>query len=94
MPPTIGRIVIYKLGFDDVEYIRRRRNSGHVAEHGNSIAAGDEFPMIVVRVLPDEFGPSVPGINGQLFLDGNDRFWVTGKAEGTENGTWHWPERV
>lgn len=32
-----------------------------------------------------------PGINGQVFLDGNDTLWVTSADEGTEPGQWSWP---
>lgn len=46
---------------------------------------------MVVRVLPGE------QVNLQVFLDGNDVFWVTTRAEAapgrTEPGRWHWPVR-
>ena len=47
-----------------------------------------------VRVLGAEYGPGVPGVNGQAFLDGNDVLWVTSAREGTEPGQWSWPPRV
>ncbi len=67
---------------------------GAQAHIGNSAYAGQEFPLVVVRVWPNEFGAGNPGVNGQAFLDGNDSLWVTSAGEGTENGQWHWPEKV
>lgn len=100
MQPTIGRILIYKISPEEAEQINRRRTEivdwplGAQAHIGNSAQNGDEYPLVVVRVWPDEFGPGIPGVNGQLLLDGNDTLWLTSVAEGTAPGTWHWPERV
>lgn len=109
MTPTIGRIVIYKLSEQNCSEINRRRTSGpSISERikvlawpvgaqahiGNSAFSGQELPMVVCRVWPDEFGAGVDGINGQVFLDGNDTLWITSAREGTEVGQWHWPERV
>jgi hypothetical protein len=104
-----GRTVLYVLSQQDADQINRRRTSnaairerimtkgwpeGAQAHIGNPAAALDTYPMVVVRVWPDEFGPGVPGVNGQVFLDGNDALWVTNVREGTEPGTWYWPVRV
>jgi hypothetical protein len=51
------------------------------------------YPLVVARVWPNEYGDK-PGVNGHLILDGPGTFWVTSRAEGTDNGTWHWPPRV
>lgn len=67
---------------------------GAQAHIGNTATAGQQFPMVIVAVWPDEFGPGIFGVNGQVFLDGNDCLWVTSAAEGTEPGQWHWPPRV
>jgi hypothetical protein len=67
---------------------------GAQAHIGNSAYAEQEFPLVIVRVWPDEYGPGIPGVNGQVFLDGNDVLWITSAAEGTAVGQWHWPERV
>ena len=68
--------------------------AGAQAHIGNSASAGDVVPLVVVRVWPDEYGPGVPGVNGQAILDGNDVLWITSAKEGTEPGTWAWPPRV
>jgi hypothetical protein len=103
---TIGRTVLYTLTPSDAEQINRRRTTGTaIAERikwplgaqahiGNSAYAEESYPMVVVRVWPDEFGPGIPGVNGQVLLDGNDTFWVTSAKEGMEPGTWHWPVRT
>jgi len=67
---------------------------GAQAHIGNSTFGGEEFPLVVVRVWPNEFGEGKSGVNGQLMLDGNDSLWVTSAGEGIENGQWHWPEIV
>lgn len=68
--------------------------AGAIAHTGNPHTVGQELPLLVVSVYPDEFGAGVPGVNGQVFLDGNDVLWMTSAKEGIEPGTWHWPERV
>lgn len=99
----IGRIVRYVLSEADAAAIRRRRVAkphehtwpmGAQAHVGNPPSKGDVVPLIVVRVFPDEFGPDIPGVNGQAFLDGNDSLWLTSVREGAVPGTWHWPSRV
>lgn len=107
--PTIGRTVHYQLSASDAEQINRRRTTGASiagrtsrdtwplgaqAHIGNSAAAGDIVPLVIVRVWPDEGGPGIHGVNGQCFLDGNDTLWVTSAHEGTEPGQWRWPARV
>lgn len=104
MKPSIGRIVHYSLTTQDKEEIERHRvhGKGHgdawpkgaQAHVGNPVSVGEHVPMIVCVVWPNEHGPNFDGVNGQVFLDGNDSLWVTSAKEGTEPGTWHWPERV
>ncbi len=90
MKPTIGRIVIYKLNEWDVQRVKE------FGDHNGNyyVSLGQEFPLIIVRVWPDEYGTGVPGVNGQVILDGRERLWITSAKEGTEPGTWNWPERV
>ena len=101
--PSVGRIVHYRLSEQDAVAINRRRAAdtrsaawpvGAQAHVGNSVGAGEVVPLIVVRVWPDEYGPGVPGINGQAILDGNDALWVLSAKEGADLGTWAWPPRV
>lgn len=64
---------------------------GAQAHIGNLVSAGDVFPMMVTRRwgVGDE-----TGVNGQVFLDGNDTIWATSVCEGTGGHTWSWPPRV
>lgn len=94
MAPTIGSIVIFKLAKDQAEEITSRRTHGPSKRDkhtGRFAFENEEYPMIVVRVWEDEFGPGKHGVNGQVFLDGDDTFWVTSASEGTQSGQWHWP---
>lgn len=99
--PSVGRVVHYKLSADEARRIEERRRSVLAsgadeirAFAGNYEQEGAVLPLVIVRVWPDEFGPGVPGVNGQVLLDGNDSLWVTSAREGTEPGQWSWPPRV
>ncbi len=92
MTPTIGRIVHYKLSPEDIGRIQARRAAAGF--EFNTHDAGDIVPLVIVRVWPDEWGPGIPGVNGQALLDGPDTAWVTSAREGSEPGQWSWPERV
>lgn len=106
MNPTVGRIVYYRLDNNDAEAINRRRTTGNsIAERiaagqwpigaqahiGNSVSAGDVFPAIVVRVLPND------NLNLKVMLDGSDDYWATTRPQSLEPepqmGTWNWPPR-
>jgi len=70
---------------------------GAQAHIGNPAEAGQEFPMLITRVLKQE--RDVGNItwlvaSGQVFLDGNDVLWVQARTEGLEPGEWRWPGRV
>jgi hypothetical protein len=69
---------------------------GAQAHIGNDAHEGETYPCMIVRVWPDEFGAGKPGINGQVFLDGNDTYWVTSIAEAPtpQPNYWSWPPRV
>jgi hypothetical protein len=107
--PTVGRIVHFKVSKGVAEQVNRRRTNGNaIAERlqaktwpegaqahiGNETREGDVLPMLICRVWPDEYGEGVDGVNGQVFLDGTDTFWVTSAKEGTEAGEWSWPPRA
>lgn len=108
MKPTTGRTVHFRLSADQANQVNRRRTdsasirermstgawpAGAQAHVGNYASEGDVVPLVVVRVWPDEYGPGVPGVNGQAILDGNDQLWVTSAKEGSLPGEWFWPPR-
>jgi hypothetical protein len=66
--------------------------TGHVAHVGNSAAAGEVCPAVVVRI----FAPNSPHlvVNLQVLLDGTDAYWATSRKEGDEPGQWAWPARA
>lgn len=123
MKPTIGRIVLYKLGEQDASEINRRRTTGAdiskrikqevavmerhdggvgvtmtgsapvwplgaQAHIGNSVSAGDVFPMLICRICGET---PESAVNGQVFLDGNDTYWATSRVCGDNLGNWSWP---
>lgn len=101
MTPTIGRTVHYTLSEGDAAAINKRRtdaqisgvareNSGAVVHYGNSVVAGDIFPMVIVRVWGDRPDSAV---NGQVLLDGNDVYWATSRNVGEGQGHFSWPTR-
>lgn len=62
---------------------------GAQAHIGNVVAEGDVFPMLITRVWPND----THGVNGQVFLDGNDALWATSVAEGDGPHQYQWPTR-
>lgn len=103
MVPSIGRIVVYRLGEADAATMNKRRSDAHnsgfareetgaVVHTGNSLSAGQEFPMIITRVWDAE--PTEASIvQGQVLLDGNDQLWVTSVKQGGDDYQWHEPVR-
>ena len=97
MNPTTGRIVHYVLTKENVTEINRRRvsNVGHgedwpagaQAHVGSEVHPGDILPMIVTAVWSNN------GVDGQVFLNGNDTLWVTSVwwSEKQDLGRWTWP---
>lgn len=101
MKPTIGRIVVYRVSSQDADAINRRRKdaaeklawhqalkSGAQIHVGNAVKEGDEFPLVITRVWGDA---EYSAFNGQLFLDGNDLYWVTSTCIGTKPRECYWP---
>jgi hypothetical protein len=103
MEITIGRIVLYTLTEQDAEEVNRRRTTGTKiheriqtdkwplgaqAHIGNSVSAGEVYPLVVTKVW------SAGCVNGQVLLDGNDCLWATSATEGTTGHCWHWPTKV
>jgi hypothetical protein len=104
---TAGRIVHFVVTEGTAGEVNRRRAdrwdtppenwpAGAQRHTGNPVYAGEHLPMIVVAVWPNEFGPNNDGVNGQVFLDGNDSLWVTSVRYDPDAtpGTWHWIERA
>jgi hypothetical protein len=107
MKPTLGRIVLYKLGDADAQAINVRRadfeafQRSHAQPHepGQPGATGHvahvgnhaEAGQVFPATVVRIFNPSV---NLQVHLDGNDIYWATSRVEGDGDGRWYWPERV
>jgi len=108
MTHSIGRIVHYTVTEGDATATNKRRADmqRHLQEHrdasngsqvhvGNTVRAGDVFPMMITRVWGEDL------VNGQVFLDGNDTLWVTSVHEfdardldehtADRNGTFRYP---
>lgn len=60
---------------------------GAQAHIGAPVEEGQSFPMMVVKTN----GTST--VNGQVFLDGNDVYWVQIVDNGPKPGQWYWPDR-
>jgi hypothetical protein len=100
--PSIGRIVLFKLGsYQAAEINRRRREAiesmdyhrwkknGTMVHAGNEVKAGQVLPMMMVAVWGNT--PEC-AVNGKLFLDGSDDYWVTSVSVGDKDGSYHWPQ--
>jgi hypothetical protein len=99
MPISNNLIVNYKLSAENAAQINRRRtNSQSIAERikekiwptgaqahiGNEAREGQILPMVIVGIWSDTC------VNGQVFLDGCDQFWVTSAPQGNEPGNWNY----
>lgn len=95
---SVGRFVQYRLTREDAGRVNGRRGAnvhesdwprGAVAHFGNSANENDVLPMLVVRTWGGDM------VNGQVFLDGNDTFWVTSVHQSEPGelraGNWQWP---
>lgn len=67
---------------------------GAQAHIGNHALEGDQLPAVVVYVGVKPTLPGEPLVNLQVFLDGNDTYWVQHVPEGNEPGCWMWPPKV
>jgi hypothetical protein len=101
--PTLNRFVLYTLTAQDAEVVNRRRahaeeqrikigdySDGVMVHVGNTVEAGQAFPMLIVRVWGDAEDSAV---HGQVFLDGNDTLWKTSVSVGEGEGRYAWPAR-
>jgi hypothetical protein len=63
---------------------------GAQAHMGNSVAAGDVYPAMIVRTWGNT---AESAVQLQVFLDGTDAYWATSRTCGEEPGTYAWPVR-
>ena len=99
MPVSNNLIVNYKLSAENAEHINRRRTTsvsiaarikekiwpiGAQAHIGNESREGQILPMVIVGIWSDTC------VNGQVFLDGNDSFWITSAQQGNAPGNWNY----
>jgi len=104
--PTAGRIVNFILSKSDAAGItaKRRTHNAAQADEGTPVAAGDCFPMLITKVkgvaLVEQRTPEGElervervQVSGQVFLEGNDVWWVKATTEGKGEGFWAWPTR-
>lgn len=93
--PEAGDIVLYQLTAADAAHINRRRidfhrngaaesQLGFIGHVGNSPQEGEVLPAVVARVHAE----ATVTCNLRVLLDGNDVYWATSRAEGTDAGTW------
>ena len=102
MTPTIGRIVHYTLGAEDVRAINVRRadfrafeashkhphEPGQPAATGHIAHVGNEAREgdVCAAVVVRVFHPSSSTVNLQVLLDGNDHYWATSRTEADDSG--------
>lgn len=93
--PEAGDIVLYRLTAADAANINRRRQdfhekgsadsrSGFIGHFGNWVQEGEVLPAVVARVHAE----ATVTCNLRVLLDGNDVYWATSRAEGTDAGAW------
>jgi hypothetical protein len=85
MIPSVGRIVHITLSDNCAANITRERLNQTNNDHGNPVAGGQIFPMIITKVWNDNM------VQGQIFLDGNDTYWASSVEQGTGSGQWYSP---
>lgn len=104
MAPTVGQIVHYTLSsFDAGEVYRRREVTGFSVNEkgvldddshwhagtqrhvGYAPSPGEVLPAIIVRTYEGSM------CDLQVFLNGNDVLWVTGRFQGEGPGCWREP---
>lgn len=78
--PTIGRIVLYRVG--EGESFKEFRSNG--------VKPGEYLPAMVVRLLNVD-GPYADMVNLRVFTDCGGELYATSVRQGTANGEWSWP---
>lgn len=86
-PPTIGRIVLYRLRQEDVDYLLG--SAQQAGDEYGDLHAGLMFPAVVVRVTPPtDKHPRL--VNLRLLVDGTATPWLRDVGQGGIPGTWCW----
>lgn len=83
-----GDVVLYKLSEMDVARIKEQRSVVVGRWSWNDVCVGEVLPLLAVKVWANEWGEGIPGINGQVMLDGPDSLWVTSVGPGEGLGQW------
>lgn len=92
MVPSPGRIVHYTLSESNVQEIAKQRVAHPT---GNPPQPDEVFPMLIVKVWAEPREATTDtAVQGQVFLDGSDSFWVSSGHQGDGSGQWHEPPRV
>ena len=91
-PPTIGRIVHYRLTEQDAR-------DASALDASPEMRAGDVLPAIIVGVFAAYRSVDAPPVcDLQVFLNGPGQMWRQGISElpASEDGTgqWFWPPRI
>lgn len=99
--PKMGEIVRYTFTAEQARSINRRRRharQSHFADQetgamihvGDVVTTGDVYPLFVIK------SSRSGAVSGQVFLNGNDSFWVEHAYVVNEvespYGHWFWPE--
>lgn len=90
--PTPGRIVLYRLSFEDYDRINAL---GHWARCLGDIDPAGEYPAVVLKVerKPGEV-PAGEWVDINVFLPCGPNLYVKTVAKGEGAGLWRWPPRV
>lgn len=95
--PRAGMIVLYAITAEHVKQINGERATARAQRRftdarGNSVEAGDVYPMLITRAWGNSPGSAV---NGTVFLDGpNETLWVTSASEGEGPGYYQFQEEA
>lgn len=81
---AVGDVVLYRLAHHDVTRGAERRTTGTSPRSGNPLAAGEQYPMLIVRTWDSTHA----SVQGQVFVDGDYTLWVTSVKQGDEEGQW------
>jgi hypothetical protein len=76
--PRVGDLVLYTATEADATAVngggRPETDRTRGLTVGNTVRAGQEYPMVIVAVWGDS---PASAVNGQVILDGDDHLWVT-----------------